>query len=152
MFALTAAHKRLPFQSMVRVTNLDNGEQVMVRINDRGPFCKQRIIDLSYSAARRLDMIDPGTARVRIETAASPGHQPKRFSLQLGSFRDRKNARSVERKARKVGLSDIRINEAQLKGRRYYRVLAGRFTKRSEAESALDRTGSHFPGSFILED
>ena len=67
MNKLTAAHRKLPFGSRVRVTNLDNGRQVVVRITDRGPFVHGRIIDLSREAARRIDMIQAGTARVRIE-------------------------------------------------------------------------------------
>jgi rare lipoprotein A len=67
MYAITAAHKELPFNSRVMVTNLDNGKRVVVRINDRGPFVKGRIIDLSYGAARKIGMIGPGTARVRLE-------------------------------------------------------------------------------------
>jgi rare lipoprotein A len=67
MHAFTAAHCVLPFNTRVRVTNLDNGRSVVVRINDRGPFIKGRIIDLSYGAARALNMIGPGTARVRLE-------------------------------------------------------------------------------------
>jgi rare lipoprotein A len=67
MNALTAAHPTLPFNTKVRVTNLDNGLAVIVRINDRGPFKDQRIIDLSLEAAKSIGMIGPGTARVRIE-------------------------------------------------------------------------------------
>ena len=67
MHAITAAHKELPFNSRVMVTNLDNGKKVVVRINDRGPFIKGRIIDLSYGAAKKIGMIGPGTARVRLE-------------------------------------------------------------------------------------
>ena len=67
MNKLTAAHRKLPFGSRVRVTNLDNGRQVEVRITDRGPFVHGRIIDLSREAAHRIDMIQAGTARVRIE-------------------------------------------------------------------------------------
>lgn len=66
-FALTAAHRTLPFNTMVRVNNLANGKQVEVRINDRGPFHEGRIIDLSYAAAMAIDMIQSGTARVRLE-------------------------------------------------------------------------------------
>ena len=152
MYALTAAHKRLPFQSRVRVTNLDNGEDVVVRINDRGPFRKQRIIDLSFTAAQRLNMIETGTARVRIEKLASSGSPSKGYSLQLGSFKQRENARRLKRKARDLGLSHIRINRTKLQGGRYYRVLAGQFSSRSKARSALDQTGSHFPDGFILAD
>jgi rare lipoprotein A len=66
MYALTAAHKRLAFGAMVRVTHLKNGRSVVVRINDRGPFAKDRIIDLSYAAAKKLGMVTQGVARVRI--------------------------------------------------------------------------------------
>ena len=65
--ALTAAHRRLPFGSRVRVTNLENGRSVVVRINDRGPFVEKRVIDLSYAAARELQFISRGTTKVRLE-------------------------------------------------------------------------------------
>ncbi|MCP1672969.1 rare lipoprotein A [Natronocella acetinitrilica] len=68
MYAMTAAHKKLPIPIYARVTNLENGRSVVVRINDRGPFAHDRIIDMSYAAAYRLDMVDSGTARVRVET------------------------------------------------------------------------------------
>jgi len=67
MYELTAAHKTLPLGSWVKVTNLDNGKKVVVKINDRGPFKKGRIIDLSYEAARQLDMIGEGTAQVKLK-------------------------------------------------------------------------------------
>jgi len=71
-FAMTAAHQTLPADTRVRVTNLTNGRTVVVRINDRGPFVDDRIIDLSYAAAREIEMIGPGTAPVRLEVLA-PG-------------------------------------------------------------------------------
>lgn len=67
MYKLTAAHRELPFGTRVRVSNLDNGRSVIVRINDRGPFIRGRIIDLSYASARKIGMIKHGTARVRVE-------------------------------------------------------------------------------------
>jgi rare lipoprotein A len=67
MQELTAAHRTLPFGTRVRVTNLDNGRSVVVRINDRGPFIKKRILDVSYAAAQELRMIHRGTARVRLD-------------------------------------------------------------------------------------
>ena len=73
MNRISAAHKRLPFDTWVRVTNLKNKKTVDVRINDRGPFVKGRIIDLSRAAAKKIDMIGPGTARVRIKVVAMPG-------------------------------------------------------------------------------
>jgi len=70
---LTAAHRSLPLDTVVKVTNLDNGKAVKVSINDRGPYAGKRVIDLSRAAARELDMTDDGTARVRIEVAELPG-------------------------------------------------------------------------------
>ncbi|MBD3275949.1 MAG: septal ring lytic transglycosylase RlpA family protein [Candidatus Marinimicrobia bacterium] len=67
MYGITAAHKTLPFNTVVRVKNLKNNRELLVRINDRGPFIKGRILDLSYGAARKLDMITDGTGRVSIE-------------------------------------------------------------------------------------
>jgi len=72
MHALTAAHRDLPFQTWVQVENLTNGKRVDVRINDRGPFVHDRIIDLSQTAARQIDMLGPGTARVRLTVIAPP--------------------------------------------------------------------------------
>ncbi|MDX8407168.1 MAG: septal ring lytic transglycosylase RlpA family protein [Mariprofundaceae bacterium] len=72
MHALSAAHKTLPLPTLVRVTNLDNGRSVVVRVNDRGPFVKSRLIDLSYAAARQLGYTERGTARVRVQTLDQP--------------------------------------------------------------------------------
>ena len=75
MFALTAAHPTLPFGTIVKVTNLKNKKSVIVRINDRGPFKKNRIIDLSYEAAKRLGFINEGTALVKIEVIKIPNEK-----------------------------------------------------------------------------
>ncbi|MCC5810907.1 MAG: septal ring lytic transglycosylase RlpA family protein [Ectothiorhodospiraceae bacterium] len=72
MYAMTAAHKELPIPIFVEVTRVDNGKTIVVRVNDRGPFAEGRIIDLSYAAAQRLDMVDEGTAPVRIRTLSRP--------------------------------------------------------------------------------
>jgi rare lipoprotein A len=72
MEKLTAAHPTFPFQTIVEVTNLDNGKRVIVRINDRGPFVKGRIIDLSHAAAKQIDLLGPGTARVRLKVIQPP--------------------------------------------------------------------------------
>ena len=78
MEKLTAAHRMLPFQTWVEVTNLTNGKRVDVRINDRGPFARGRIIDLSQAAARDIEMLGPGTARVRLRVIAPPrGDMPE---------------------------------------------------------------------------
>jgi rare lipoprotein A len=84
MFELTAAHRSLPIPTYVRVTNLDNGRHTIVRVNDRGPFHDDRIIDLSYAAAVKLDFHHHGTARVRVEVL----EQVPKFVLQAGAFQD----------------------------------------------------------------
>jgi rare lipoprotein A len=96
MYKLTAAHRTLPFNTVVRVTNLTNGKQVDVRITDRGPFVEDRIIDLSLAAAREIDMVASGTARVRVEIlAGSPLPPAGQFSVQIGAFAERANAERV---------------------------------------------------------
>ncbi|MEZ5361559.1 MAG: septal ring lytic transglycosylase RlpA family protein [Bryobacterales bacterium] len=115
MNGLTAAHLSLPFDTRVRVTNLANGRSVELRINDRGPFLRGRVIDVSRKAAQRLDMLASGTARVRVEVTAAPGSPPAvrevstagqaptspgveepcgsaQPAVQVGSFRDASNA------------------------------------------------------------
>jgi rare lipoprotein A len=90
---LTAAHRTLPFETWVRVYNLDNRKTTEVRITDRGPFVEGRIIDLSRAAARQIGMLGPGTARVRIEVIRAPaGAATAAFGVQVGAFRDRENA------------------------------------------------------------
>ncbi len=93
MEAMTAAHRSLPFQTRVLVTNVENGLSTEVRINDRGPFVDNRIIDLSLAAARRLNMIGPGTARVSLRILDGPdAPAPSRFAVQAGAFLVRDNA------------------------------------------------------------
>jgi rare lipoprotein A len=93
MEKLTAAHRTLPFDTWLRVVNLDNSKTVEIRITDRGPFVEGRIIDLSHAAARAIDMIGPGIARVRLEVIRTPEYvSPAVFAVQVGAFRDRANA------------------------------------------------------------
>ena len=111
MYALTAAHKTLPLPTRARITNLQNGKSVVVRINDRGPFVANRLIDLSYAAAAALDIVEAGTAMVEVEAlggypaaaaAAPPASAPPApaaaattagLYLQVGAFGDAENAR-----------------------------------------------------------
>ncbi len=92
--SLTAAHRTLPFGTIVKVTNLDNGRSVLVKINDRGPFVEGRIIDLSRAAARQLGMIDTGVARVSLQIVdfISPSDL---FAIQVGAFGLEQNAQKV---------------------------------------------------------
>lgn len=91
IYKLTAAHKHLPLPSYVRVTNLDNGKQTVVRVNDRGPFHDDRIIDLSYAAAVKLGFHDKGTSPVRIEVL-SPNAGPSAYMVQAGAFTELERA------------------------------------------------------------
>jgi rare lipoprotein A len=106
MEQLTAAHRSLPFETWVEVTNLSNGRSVDVRINDRGPFARGRIIDLSQAAARDIEMLGPGTARVQLRVIAPPAgarlaSPPKPttpvawYAVQAGAFADRNRADSL---------------------------------------------------------
>ena len=112
MYAITAAHKTLPLGTYVRVTNLNNGKTLDVRINDRGPFVDGRIIDLSYAAAKKLDIIGPGTADVRVIALGNRTRQDTRFgkkideytpvnfyqgnfTIQVGAFENKENAEKL---------------------------------------------------------
>jgi rare lipoprotein A len=96
MEKMTAAHRTLPFETWVRVYDLDTQKTTEVRITDRGPFIDGRIIDLSRAAAREIEMIGPGTARVRIEVIRAPDYAtPAVFGVQVGAFRNRASAERV---------------------------------------------------------
>ncbi len=92
--AFTAAHKTLPFGTIVRVTCTDNGKSVDVKINDRGPFVEGRIIDLSQAAAEALNITGAGIARVRIQTI-EPAKPVERFFIQVGAFSKQENAQRL---------------------------------------------------------
>ena len=97
MYKLTAAHRTLPFETMVRVTNLNNGKSTTVRITDRGPFVDNRIIDLSLAAAREIESIGPGVVPVRLEVLGNVDVTAGFFTVQVGAFRDRANAERLAR-------------------------------------------------------
>jgi rare lipoprotein A len=92
MYKLTAAHRTLPFDTMVRVTNLNNGKSTTVRIIDRGPFVDNRVIDLSLAAAREIDSVGPGVVPVRLEVIGDVDVTGGFFTIQVGAFRERSNA------------------------------------------------------------
>lgn len=100
MHQLTAAHKTLPLNSVCRVTNLKNGQSVIVRINDRGPFVGERIIDLSMEAAKQIDLWRAGVAKVRVEVlqAPAPLDSGGRWAVQIGAFKDADDARKLKEK------------------------------------------------------
>ncbi len=123
MYAMTAAHKTLPFGTYVKVTNLTNGKSAVVRINDRGPFVKGRIIDLSFAAADKLGMSETGVAPVRIAVLRrfSPRKSSQKFVVQAGSFIDKKNALTLKSKLRKR-YRKVYITEYNASSQIYYRV------------------------------
>ena len=96
MNTMTAAHRTLPFDTVVKVSNLSNGKAVTVRINDRGPFVKDRIIDLSYLAAKQIDLVGPGTARVSLEILKVVPN-PFPLAIQVASFKEEVGAKKLQR-------------------------------------------------------
>ena len=153
---LTAAHQTLPLGTRVLVTNLDNGKSVEVLINDRGPFAKGRILDLSFAAGDTLGMIGPGTIPVRIEVVDSG---PRKitfirdsldYTLQLGSFSMLENARQLRELVAK-SFSEVAIVPLQAGNGTYYRVQLGNFPSRAAAEEQARRvTQAGYP-VIILE-
>ncbi len=134
MHSMTAAHKTLPLPTWVEVKNLTNGRTARVRVNDRGPFKDNRIIDLSYAAATELDIVKPGTALVKIRAINSPdvpAHFPQsapaapQMFMQIGAFGDRSNAeRMRDRLAEKFG-AQVRILEDSATGAPLFKVALG---------------------------
>lgn len=161
MCAFTAAHKTLPLPSFVRVTNLDNGRSLIVRVNDRGPFHAGRVIDLSYAAAVRLGVDRTGTARVELRAItgegeadapdATPAPAPTRLAadpddnarrwLQLGSFADKDNARRLVDRLDDAGIEHADIDHAEVSGRDVWRVRIGPLSL-SEIESLAEKIRS----------
>ena len=132
MREFTAAHRTLPFGAVVRVTNLRNGKQTQVRINDRGPFVADRIIDLSLSAAQAIEMIGPGTAQVRLEIIAGPNPAAGVFAVQIGAFVKQENAQRLkaEMEARTLPVTIIAFDSAN---GLLYRVRVGRLATEEAA-------------------
>jgi rare lipoprotein A len=145
MYKLTAAHRTLPFETMVRVTNLNNGKSTVVRITDRGPFVDNRIIDLSLAAAREVDSVGPGVVPVRVEVLSS-GIDPMSgfFTVQVGAFRDRANAERLHDRL-SVTYSPIFIQQYDSPDGVFYRVRVGRISGEDAArqfgEQLRDREG-----------
>ena len=160
MHGMTAAHRTLPFGTLLEVRNLDNGKTCRVRINDRGPFIRGRIVDLSYAAAQSIEMVGPGTARVEIAvlpdvaprrglvlaSAPAPGSLPQAapeeavaFTVQVGAFTEADRAETL-RSLLAGHYGDTRVQSDDT----WHRVQVGTFEDRSEAEEMrreLERLG-----------
>src|SRR5262245_19349998 len=138
MEKMTAAHRTLPFNTWVRVYNLDNQKTTEVRITDRGPFIDGRIIDLSRAAAREIEMLGPGTARVRVEVIRVPEAAPASlFAVQVGAFRNRENADRL-RAEMEARYGSARI-ETRAGDRSVWRVLVGAETTQEGANALATR-------------
>jgi len=140
MCQFSAAHKTLPLPSFVRVTNLDNGRSLIVRVNDRGPFHSGRIMDLSYAAAVRLGVDRTGTARVELQAIDVDGAPapPVQFAqgagavveggkrtVQVGSFGEKVNAQRLSDRLRNAGIEDVDVDQAEVDGQHVWRVRIG---------------------------
>ena len=161
MYDFTAAHKVLPLGTYVLVTNLENGRKAVVRINDRGPFVKGRIIDLSYAAARALGIQQKGTARVRIQALAEghvrgnrlvlehPNFYKGRFYIQVGAFSSYANAvRLKERLNRRF--RTVLIEPFQKGQKQFYRVRIFASNDLHVARKILAKISKEFPNAILI--
>ena len=162
MHALTAAHKTLPMQTKVRVTNQANGKSVIVRINDRGPFVGDRIIDLSNKAAHKIDMVKKGTAQVKLEiisvnenvrATSTPTKRPstmnyKSYAIQIGSFSKIEGAMRVQEQYDGFKGHNSVIKDSEKDGTRLFKVLLKGFATENEAREF--KSDSPFPKAFIV--
>lgn len=170
MYSISAAHKTLPFNTYVRVHNLENNRKIDVRINDRGPFVSGRIIDLSLGAAKELGIVENGTARVRI-TALGMAKKTKteyglvrtyhpvnyyrgNFTIQVGAFQAKANAENLREKLDKsYRFATIRSGLSRHGGNTLYRVLVGKCTTLEQAqkyETIMRKKG--FKDAFAIAD
>lgn len=162
MYDMTAAHKTLPMNTVVKVTNLKNKKSVVVRVNDRGPFVETRIIDLSYAAAKQLNIYQNGTAPVMLEVLGFDGkistltsvnsHESREsgnYLLQIGAFRNYQGAMTYKQKYNKNGYAyTTTIKEGDLNGSTIYRVYLSGF--RSEDEANDFKQNSEFKNAIVV--
>lgn len=166
MFSDTAAHKTLPMETLVLVQNMENNRETVVRINDRGPFVKGRIIDLSKKAAKKIGILKNGTARVKItalgETAAvkkdgekirrflpHPDFRKGNFYIQVGSFQDKKNGLRLKKKLSDQGMAPVLV-PFHLGKRLFHRVQVPGGKTLSRAEKKKGDLAAEFPGAFVI--
>jgi rare lipoprotein A len=165
MHGPTAAHKLLPMHTMLLVTNLDNGKETVVRVNDRGPFVQGRIIDLSYGAAQKIALVKSGTARVKItalgETKLNKNTGKRKFTkyadfksgeyfVQIGAFLKKYNSESLQKKFHEFGHKAV-IRKSSIKGKIFYRVqvyVGQTLTMAKRREKALRDKG--YKGAFVI--
>ncbi len=154
IYQMTAAHKTLPLPSYVRVTNLETGKSLLVRVNDRGPFHENRIIDLSYAAAVQLGIQAKGTGLVEVR-AIDPAHPEQdsaalrpsiglhRVYVQVGAFDDRDNARRLKERLEELDFDDVFLDRVLVTGRVLHRVRIGPARDTAEADALTTRLAGH---------
>jgi rare lipoprotein A len=152
MFAMSAAHKNLPLPSYVQVTNLENNKQIIVRVNDRGPFHEGRIIDLSYAAAYKLDMLKSGTGKVKIELLHFPEKENKANQFN-GSYYIQYMVSSAQQKAELLAekLSEkYHAKSFFIEENNRYKLRLGPFNSQLTAQNLLAKIQQDYPGAFII--
>ena len=138
MNKLTAAHRTMPFETMVRVTNVNNGKTTTVRITDRGPFVDNRIIDLSHAAAQEIGSLGPGVVPVRLEVLGNVDVTAGYFTVQVGAFRDKGNAERLRGRLSR-SYSPIFIQQYDAADGVYYRVRVGKVSGEAEAQEFAEQ-------------
>ena len=146
MFEFSAAHRELPLPTYLEVTNLDNGRSVIVRVNDRGPFHDNRILDLSYAAAERLDIVRAGVAPVEIRAinVLTAGNGQGEVWLQVGAFSERSTAQRIQRQLERNAIRPVQVTAVRRNGRRLWRVRTGPYDNARQlrrAEQSINAMG-----------
>jgi rare lipoprotein A len=150
MEKLTAAHRTLPFGTMVRVTNLGNGKSVEVRIIDRGPFVAGRIIDLSHAAAEAIEMIGPGVAQVRVDILSLQAIRPAEnwYAVQAGAFQDKDRAERLRSSMeREHGTARLVLRKGYPA---LWRVLVGKEHTEDSANALADQIRREVGTGFVV--
>ncbi len=175
---LTAAHKSLPFGTVIRVTNLKNDRSVEVVVNDRGPYVEGRVVDLSKSAAEKLEFVNIGLADVKIEVVdAGTGkvsdpsraidhivvdekefyefqierQNPKGYGLQIGTYQELVNLMRLAENLKSSYQKKVVVQVKILNGVKYYSLILGQFPNRTKAENFKEEIKKKFPDTFIVE-
>lgn len=154
MHKLTAAHRTLPLGSIAVVRSTTTGKEVTVRINDRGPFAKGRVLDLSYAGAQTLGMLGHGTDQIELRVIGFQGRTAEMgfLRVQIGSFAEHQNAATLLQRAQRI-YAGGRIQAVDLPGGRRFRVQIGEFKTEAQAESAAMRLEADLAvQSFVFRD
>jgi len=165
MYDMTVAHKTWPMDTMVKVTNLDNGKSVIARVNDRGPFVAGRIVDCSYAVGKKIGIAQRGTCNVRLDVvgfagkvyqASSSKPKPKirltNFGVQIGAFAVMDNAKALKKKYESLicTTQSVKIKLGKISNGALHRVVVMGFGSKDEAQDFINTNG--ISGAFIVRD